>query len=552
MATVRRGLRPVLSSLGTVGRNPRLLLAAATWGTWTTADAGLLVTLSYSAYQRGGAAALGTVLALRTFPAAVASPIGSVIADRISRTRLLLATLVLRAALVAAVPLALHSSGLLWMWVLVAAMSAASTPFNAAILAILPQLVQRTEELTAANAAYSLLEATGTLVGPVVTGLVLAVAPPASCYFGIGAIVLVGAVLAGAIRTEFVPPTVSTEGALETLAHFLGGFPALFARKIRSVAVVAMAQTAMRGVLTVSVVAITVSLLHDPESNSGVLLGALGAGGLVGAVLTMLGTSWRPAAPFFLGMCMWGLPFVLIAVAPHLVVIWLAIAAVGIGNAVADVFGFSLLQALIPDHKLGRAFGVFWGLAAAAQAVGALLATALIEQFGVRTELVATGTAMLLVCAASWFNLRAIEATLAVDPAVVALLRRCRPLTPLTEVALEQLARSARQLTVQSGDTLIAQGDTSDDFYVIAEGRFEALVDGRHHRTMATGDCFGEIAAINRTPRTASVVCRSQASVLSINGEAFFSAVTGFRPADHAARALVDERSGTRPGAVRD
>jgi CRP-like cAMP-binding protein len=39
-------------------------------------------------------------------------------------------------------------------------------------------------------------------------------------------------------------------------------------------------------------------------------------------------------------------------------------------------------------------------------------------------------------------------------------------------------------------------------------------------RELLPGDAFGEIAILNRVPRTASVVAREQATVLTIDGEA--------------------------------
>jgi len=117
---------------------------------------------------------------------------------------------------------------------------------------------------------------------------------------------------------------------------------------------------------------------------------------------------------------------------------------------------------------------------------------------------------MLLVLSACLVHLRAIEATLAVDPRCCAL--RVPAATPLTEVALEQLARSARQLVV-SRDTLIAQGDTSDDF--LRDRRRQS----QRSWTAATTERWRRVTASARSPRSTdaanrSVVCLSQASVL--------------------------------------
>lgn len=60
-------------------------------------------------------------------------------------------------------------------------------------------------------------------------------------------------------------------------------------------------------------------------------------------------------------------------------VAWVALAVVGFGNAMEDVFGFTLLNRFIADDVAGRAFGMFWGMAAGGLAAGSLPAPVLIQ-----------------------------------------------------------------------------------------------------------------------------------------------------------------------------
>ena len=259
-------------------------------------------------------------------------------------------------------------------------------------------------------------------------------------------------------------------------------------------------------------------------------------------MLTLVGASWRPALPFCVGMSLWGLPLIAIAAWPSPVGAWLAITVIGIGNAVADVYGYSIIHRLIPDHLLGRVWGAFWGSAAATQAIGAVIAAALINGLGIRTALVLSGAAMTVIAAAAWLTLRTVDAEFAVDDHTIDVLHRCVLFAPLTRVALEQLARHAEAVDVPAGVTLVEQGTTGDTFYVIASGELQALVDGQPARRMAAGDCFGEIAALQRSPRTATVVSIRDSQLLTIAGDAFVLAVTGFKPAQYAANSLVDQR----------
>ena len=54
----------------------------------------------------------------------------------------------------------------------------------------------------------------------------------------------------------------------------------------------------------------------------------------------------------------------------------LALAAVGVGNTLIDVAGFTLLQRVVPDHLLARVMGVVETTFIARSALAALIARA--------------------------------------------------------------------------------------------------------------------------------------------------------------------------------
>jgi MFS family permease len=537
-------------TLGRIAGSVRLVIAnrelrrlALVWGLWICGEWAVLVILSVSAYERSGTGAVAVIAATRTLPAALAGPLTSVLADRVRRSLVLAGALTTWCVLVAIVPLALRSSTLTWTYVVVATAAVTSTVLRPAVSGLVPQVVTRAEELAAANSVYSLVEAAASLLGPLLGGALLATVTHAHSYLVTAAVFAVAALLAIGIRTDFRPPEHAARGWWSRLLEPFAGFPALLATTpLRAVVAIFMAQSLTRGLLNVYVVAVAVSLLHQDVDSTGVLFSALGAGGLLGAFLTLAGPRWRPAAAFAIGMSMWGLPLVLMAAVPHGWVVWLAIAGIGIGNAVADVFGFTLMHRLIPDHTLGRAFGAFWGGAAACQALGAVLATPLITHAHLRGALVITGCFMVLVTAACWTALRGLEARLAVDPERVDDLRRCGVLAPLTTLALEQLARDSSPVDVVAGTTVMAQGDLGDTFFVIVDGELSAWVGGREVRRMTRGDCFGEIAALRHTPRSATIVAESGCRLLALEGQTFVLAVTGHTPARGAAFGLSEQR----------
>lgn len=539
-----------MSIVGTLRDSGRAVLAnrqlrrvVGTWGLWIAGEWAFLVLLSVTAFDRGGATAVAVIGVMRMVPGALLAPLLSLAADRLPRVYVLVAVLVSWTVLVALVPLALRVESLAPLYLVVAAASLTSTLLRPAINALVPCVVDRAEELTVANSTYSLMEAGGTLVGPSLATLLLTSTGLTARYLLTAVIFGIAALLGVGIHTDFKPAERVAGAGWQRLVEPLVGFGALVRpSRMRVVFAVFMMQSATRGLMNVLIVAAAVSLLHSGLSSTGALFAAMGAGGLVGAALTMAGAGFSPVLPFVVGTSLWGLPFILIALHPGLAVTWTALAFIGIGNAIGDVYGLTLVHRLIPDHLLGRAFGAFWGTAAATCALGSLLAPSLIRWFGLRDAILAVGVTMLSVSLLSWFSVRGIGTDLAVDEHDVDVLRHCRLLAPLTRVAIEQLARHVQHVDVPAGSAVVSEGQVGETFYVVEEGELEASVCGDPVGHLAEGSCFGEIAALNHAPRMATVTALSPCRLLALDGQDFVLAITGHGPAEQATRELVSER----------
>ncbi|CAG0986040.1 partial putative ABC transporter ATP-binding protein, partial [Anaerolineae bacterium] len=83
----------------------------------------------------------------------------------------------------------------------------------------------------------------------------------------------------------------------------------------------------------------------------------------------------------------------------------------------------------------------------------------------------------------------------------------------LTDDELQQLMDMAEPLSLRAGELLIRQGDTGDSAYVLTKGEFEIQkqsgqsiikIDMRN-----AGDVVGEMALLARTPRSASVISKT-------------------------------------------
>ena len=202
-----------------------------------------------------------------------------------------------------------------------------------------------------------------------------------------------------------------------------------------------------------------------------------------------------------------------------------------------------MLQRLVPDEVLGRAFGVVESVYIAATGVGSLLAPLLVAGLGIRGTLVALGAALALLALALWPLLARFEAAAPVGERESAHARRS-VLAPLAVATVENLAQHSQTVPIAQGETVIREGDHGDRFYVIAEGEVEISTDGRLRRREAEGEFFGEIALLRDVARTATVVATRTGTLLALERDDFLAAVTGQPRTTEAAHAVVRERWG--------
>ncbi len=109
----------------------------------------------------------------------------------------------------------------------------------------------------------------------------------------------------------------------------------------------------------------------------------------------------------------------------------------------------------------------------------------------------------------------------------------------------------------ECGDVIVRQGDRGECAYLLTAGEVEVLreVDGRSARvrTMQAGDCFGEIALLADTPRTATVRCLTPVDVVVLARDQLVALAEGYREFGNALRSRMTERLLIdRPGAPQE
>jgi CRP/FNR family cyclic AMP-dependent transcriptional regulator len=81
---------------------------------------------------------------------------------------------------------------------------------------------------------------------------------------------------------------------------------------------------------------------------------------------------------------------------------------------------------------------------------------------------------------------------------------------------LRRLASDTDELTFGPGEAVVREGDLGETLFVVLEGEGRVERNGRKVGDVMPGDFFGELAAIDAQPRTASVIALTQLRVLRL------------------------------------
>jgi MFS family permease len=508
-----------------------------------TVDWAYTVAISVFAFSRSGAAGVGLVTLIRLLPAAATAPFTAGLGDRFPRRLLLAGEELLIAVILATTASVTTVRGPdLLVYALAVVLAIVSAPFRAYQGALLPTLAQTPDELTASNLVGSTVEAAATLIGPALAGVLLGLASPAAVFWVTALISLAAAVaVLGIPRAAPVRWRGRRRKFVEEIA---AGFTTLAReRDVRLLVSLFVAQPFVRGSLNVLIVVLAIDGLGIGNSGVGWLFAALGVGGLVGsAVAVRLVGQRRMASWFAVGLTLWGLPLLILALQPPLPVALALLATVGVGNLIEDVAGFSILQRIAPDRTMARILGVFEALIRVTAGLGALVTGFLVVAVGPRPSFLLAGALLPVLVAIAWRQLRRLDTVGAIPPERLALLKQSPLFAPLSVIALERVARRLQAEEVAAGVEVIREGDRGDQFYLVEAGELEVVHGATGVRRLKAGDHFGEIALLQGTARSATVRTVTPSRLLRLESGDFLVAVTQHATSSDRLESIVAAR----------
>ena len=102
--------------------------------------------------------------------------------------------------------------------------------------------------------------------------------------------------------------------------------------------------------------------------------------------------------------------------------------------------------------------------------------------------------------------------------------------------------RALDQVAAPAGTTLCEEGTVGREFFFIVEGRASVRRGGRKIAALGPGDYFGELALLDRKPRSATVVADTDMVLLTMSQREFTGLLEDVPPLGRKLLAAMSER----------
>jgi len=487
------------------------------------------VAMAVAMFSRTGSAGwVAAIAAARVLPYIIVPGLAGVIAGRVSRRRLLMASAAARAVLAALLALAVAGGMAPIVLVAIAFLfTAFGTPGYPAMAAAVPAILSA-ENLAPGNGLLTGVETLSFIAGPALGGVVLLRGSPSTALV-VNAGVFVLAIALAALLEVVPAPVIEPESLLDELAagvHAIRSATELAA----PVVLVVVVNLTYAGAL-VALVVYAEEVLHG-NGVFGLLNTGLGIGACAGVLMTnRLARSQRQLLMLGAVTLLAGVPFALLGAVSSTAVATALMVLAGAGCVATEVLAVTLVQRVAARRHVVHIFGLLDSLIFTALFVGSALTPVLIQAFGVRAALAVLGA--VIPAGALAISARfARSARRRLDDEVTArtvLLGGVPWLRDVLVPTLEALAAEAQPESVEPGTYVITEGSSPDDFFVLASGGLDVRrrTDGRDEviASLSPGAGFGEVGLLRGVPRNASVVATEPSVVLRVRGARFVATV---------------------------
>jgi CRP-like cAMP-binding protein len=90
---------------------------------------------------------------------------------------------------------------------------------------------------------------------------------------------------------------------------------------------------------------------------------------------------------------------------------------------------------------------------------------------------------------------------------------------------LERIAKAGDEVTMPAGSLIVDQGQTGREAFVVLEGTVTVKRNGKKVASLGAGTVVGELSLLDHGPRTATVTCETDCTLLLLSQRHFMAVV---------------------------
>ncbi len=94
--------------------------------------------------------------------------------------------------------------------------------------------------------------------------------------------------------------------------------------------------------------------------------------------------------------------------------------------------------------------------------------------------------------------------------------------------ALAEVASILEEIEVEPGEEILHEGDTGTAMYIIVDGRVRVRAKGRDIAELGPSEVFGELAALDPEPRSASVTALEPTQLFKLSSAPLFQLMASY------------------------
>jgi len=352
----------------------------------------------------GSAAMTGIIASLNFLPIVLANLFGGAFVDRLGYKRASVTADLTSGFTVALIPLLYVTVGLpFWvLGVLVFFGALLDAPGSTARAALLPEAAQQAGwSIERASGVYAAVERGSRLAGAPLAGFLIA-------FIGATNVLWVDAAtfFLSALAISFAALVAPTpELSSSYLAELKAGFTFWRRDKVLVALTLTVTATNLLDSFSSVILPVFVNELYGSPVSLGLMVGALGGGSVVSALMfAATGHRLPRHRAFAICFSLVALYYPLLALFPPAFGAVLVMFGAGLASGPLNPILHTVEFERVPPHMRGRVLGLTGALAWMAMPLGVLVAGVLVEFVGLRATLLGAGIAYVLIAASIWIN----------------------------------------------------------------------------------------------------------------------------------------------------